>query len=401
MAAMFTTQAIYYVNTVGMDPLQLVLVGTLLEATCFVFEVPTGVVADTYSRRLSVIIGVFLLGIGFALEGLLPFFWAILTAQVVTGVGYTFTSGARQAWLADEVGDENVGPVFLRASQVGRAGAFAGILLGVGLASIWINLTLIVGGLLLISLGVILLFVMQEHGFKPAPREERTTWQSMRGTFTDGLKMVRGRPVLMTLLAVELFAGMASEGFDRLGEAHLLTNFQFPSLGELQLTPVIWFGIIEIAMLLLGIVGTEIVKRRVNTNDHRVVARLLIAFSVVRIAAVVAFGLAWGFPMAVATYLVARVFMGMSYPLYDAWLTQSIDSRVRATVLSMHSQVNAFGQIGGGPVIGWIGNTSGIRAAIVATGLLLTPTLPLYASTLRRRKNVQAVHEVEAVVTTQ
>src|SRR5688572_281301 len=234
MTTMFTTQAIYYVNTVGMDPLQLVLVGTLLEATCFIFEVPTGVVADTYSRRLSVIIGVFLLGIGFALEGLLPFFGAILAAQVVTGIGYTFTSGATQAWLADEVGEENIGPVFLRASQVGRVGTFAGILLGVGLASIWINLTLITGGLLLIGLGVILVLVMQEHGFKPAPREERTSWQAMRGTFTDGLKMVRGRPVLMTLLAVELFVGMASEGFDRLGEAHLLTNFQFPSLGEVQ-----------------------------------------------------------------------------------------------------------------------------------------------------------------------
>jgi hypothetical protein len=49
----FTVNLVYLIVRVGLDPLQLVLVGTVLEATCFLFEVPTGVVADRYSRRLS------------------------------------------------------------------------------------------------------------------------------------------------------------------------------------------------------------------------------------------------------------------------------------------------------------------------------------------------------------
>ena len=73
---------IYQVTTVGLNPLQLVLVGTVLEATAFVFEVPTGIVADVYSRRLSIIIGYVLVGLGFVLEGLVPRFEAILLAQV-------------------------------------------------------------------------------------------------------------------------------------------------------------------------------------------------------------------------------------------------------------------------------------------------------------------------------
>ena len=58
---MFTVLAVYYVRAVGMSPLQLVLVGTVLETTILIFEVPTGVVADTFSRRLSVIIGTLIL----------------------------------------------------------------------------------------------------------------------------------------------------------------------------------------------------------------------------------------------------------------------------------------------------------------------------------------------------
>jgi len=90
----FTVNLLYLATVVGLSPLQLVLVGTVLEATCFLFEVPTGIVADLYSRRLSIIIGFLLIGAGFILEGSVPTFAAVLATQVLWGIGYTFTSGA-------------------------------------------------------------------------------------------------------------------------------------------------------------------------------------------------------------------------------------------------------------------------------------------------------------------
>src|SRR5262245_65619797 len=95
--------AIYYVQVVGMNPLQLVLVGTVLQITAFLFEVPTGIVADVYSRRLSVIVGELLIGLCFVIEGTVPMFAAILLAEIVRGVGGTFISGALSAWITDEI----------------------------------------------------------------------------------------------------------------------------------------------------------------------------------------------------------------------------------------------------------------------------------------------------------
>src|SRR5262245_52818194 len=118
MALTFTVTAIYRLQVVHLDPFLLVLVGTVLGATCFLFEVPTGVVADTFSRRLSVILGTFFLGIGMAMEGVFPLFAAVLLGQVVAGIGYTFLSGAFEAWIADEVGEEHLGRVFTRNQQV-------------------------------------------------------------------------------------------------------------------------------------------------------------------------------------------------------------------------------------------------------------------------------------------
>ena len=92
-----TVAMVYRIEEVGLDPLRLVLLGTALEVAVLVFEVPTGVLADTYGRRRSVITGFLLMGSGFALEGAIPTFAAVLAAQAVWGVGYTFISGALEA----------------------------------------------------------------------------------------------------------------------------------------------------------------------------------------------------------------------------------------------------------------------------------------------------------------
>ena len=112
--------SVYRIVEVGLDPLELVLVGTVLEVAVFLFEVPTGIVADVYGRRLSLVLGSLLVGAAFIVEGLVPLFWSVLFAQVLFGVGATFRSGAWPAWIADEVGSEGVGRVYLRGSQASR-----------------------------------------------------------------------------------------------------------------------------------------------------------------------------------------------------------------------------------------------------------------------------------------
>src|SRR5690554_4277442 len=114
-----TVSSVYRIQDAGLNPFQLLLVGTALEAAVFLFEIPTGVVADVYSRRTSIIIGMGLIGAGFMLEGAFPVLATILLAQVVWGIGYTFTSGAEQAWIADELGEAGIGRVYMRGAQFG------------------------------------------------------------------------------------------------------------------------------------------------------------------------------------------------------------------------------------------------------------------------------------------
>ena len=104
-----------------MDPLQLVLTGTFMEIAYFLFEVPTGVVADSYSRRTSVIVAQVIMGISFVVTGLVTNVPLILAAAALMGFGWTFKSGAIDAWLADEVGQDRLGHEYQRGAQVAES----------------------------------------------------------------------------------------------------------------------------------------------------------------------------------------------------------------------------------------------------------------------------------------
>jgi len=189
----FTVTAVYYVTEVGMSPLQLVLVGTLMEVSIFVFEVPTGIVADTYSRRLSIVIGTAVMGVAVILFGALGDVWPILAANALWGFGHTFTSGAFDAWLADEVGQERLAGIYLRGAQVGRVAALAGIGASVGLALVDLRLPIVVAGAGGIVLALFFALTMRETGFTPLPREERGSFAQMAHTGRQGGRRIRHR----------------------------------------------------------------------------------------------------------------------------------------------------------------------------------------------------------------
>jgi len=379
-ATMFTSMTVYLVQTVMLDPLQLVLIGTVLEGSILVFEVPTGVMADTFSRRLSVIIGTLISGIGFIFMGAVPAFWAILMGNLLWGLGYTFTSGATEAWLAGEVGEENVSKVYVRSGQIGRIMGLVGMPLSAILASIWLPLPILVGGSIIVLLGLFMVFAMPETAFQPHPGEH-TLLGSVKGmgsTLKAGFNVVRGRPLLAALLVVELFIGAASEGFDRLGDAHLLQNFTFPEVGNLE--PVAWFSILGVAGTLLSLAITALAQKRLEEagKDPIRSARYLLVLTALSTICVVAFTFAPGFSVAVAALLVRGAFGSLIGPLYNSWLVQSTEPATRATVISLIGQSNALGQVAGGPGVGAIGKHFSMRAALTTSAILSLPILYFY-----------------------
>ena len=384
----FVASSLYQVTVAGLTPLQLVLVGTALEISAFVFEIPTGIVADIYSRRLSIIIGYLLMGLGFLIEGFFPAFLPILLAQVVWGLGYTFTSGASEAWISDEIGEEKANSLFLRATSVGLYAS----LLGIGLAALvgGQNTALPIrwGGLGIVLIGVVLSLTMPETGFKPTPRENRDTWEQMVHTFKEGIAAVRARPRLMTVLSIGLFYGLYSEGFDRLWVKHIIDTFELPVF--FAGNQIAFFSALKALGTVMTILVMRPIEKGLDTSKPQAIGRAMLFVTGAISASLIGFAFSPLLGLTLSAFLLIMILRRVAAPLYTSWVNQKLDSRTRATVLSISGQVDAIGQIAGGPSVGLIAKLISVVAAISTSGLLLSPALFLVG-----RANAQSQEQVE------
>jgi DHA3 family tetracycline resistance protein-like MFS transporter len=370
--------------------------GTAMEAAVFLFEVPTGVVADTYSRRLSLVIGYLGMGLAWLAVGLVSAPWLIIALWAAWGLAYTFTSGAEEAWIADEVGADKVGPIFLRAARWGQAGAVVGLVLQVAVGTQSLRAGVILGGVFTILCGLGCILFMPETGFRRRSREERASaLVELRTTAMAGARFAWAAPVIVLLAGVEVFMGASSEAFDRLKEAHFLRDVGLPAVGSLD--PVVWFGLFWLVGMLLNIAAIGSLIKSVERGGRQTVAYFLFGFTAIELVAMLFFALTGSTWLAVAALLGVFFCRNMQGPLYNTWLNEQItDSSVRATVISLTGQANAIGQAGGGPVLGAVGNVWGIRAALTLGAAAIAPALGLYARAIAHHGREPELEELPA-----
>ena len=381
-----TVMIVYHIEIVHLNPLQLILVGTTLELACFIFEIPTGIVADVYSRKLSIVIGGVLTGVGFILEGSISSFIFVLVAQIVWGLGSTFISGSLEAWIAEEEKNKDLDEIYIKGAQAGQIGAFIGIVLSTVIANFSVRLPIIVSGVLFIILALFLWLYMPENNFKPSAPGDLNTFKKMVYTFKSGLKFVKSKSIIMILLAVTLFYGLSSDGYDRLSNAHFLQDTTLPKLGNLS--SVTWFGIFGILGMILSFIVMHFMAKNLKNEDNRKNGKLLLCINILYISSMLIFALTRNFSLMLIAYLATNTFRIINEPIFSAWLNGHIDDNSRATVLSINGQMNSLGQILGGPIIGIIATNISVSIGIVCTSLLVAPVLVLYIISMIMDKKI-------------
>ncbi|MGE0624060.1 MAG: MFS transporter [Pseudomonadales bacterium] len=373
---MITVSLVFMVEVAGLDPLQMVLVGTVLELSVFLFEVPTGVVADAVSRRLSVIIGHALLGAGFGAMVFWPVFPVILLCQVVWGFGWTFISGAYPAWLTSEVGVGRANEAFLRGAQLGHVGAFVGIGIAIALAHVSLALPIVAGASGIVLLAVAMALFMREDHFEPAAGDERASWGAMGRVLAAGVSEVRGHRLLLLMIAVTATFGAFSEGVDRLFTPFLIERFEFPPLGALD--TVAWWGVIAAVSSAAGLAATTIARRRLDLGRQRRLTGVLAACLGGISVAVLLMASVPGFYAVLGCFWLVGALRSVYDPLMTAWLNRLLPESSRATLFSLFGQSDAVGQVVGGPMLGYAARAFGISTALAAAAVALLPALPLY-----------------------
>jgi DHA3 family tetracycline resistance protein-like MFS transporter len=132
------------------------------------------------------------------------------------------------------------------------------------------------------------------------------------------------------------------------------------------------------------------VEKRLDTSQPRAIGRAMFLITGLISAALIGFAISPLLGLALGLYLLIDILRDIVIPLYTAWVNQKLEPNTRATVLSMSGQVDAIGQIAGGPAVGLVARTFSVVAALVTSGLLLSPALFFI-----RRANVQSLEQAE------
>jgi len=396
LAGLFTLSAsvIWGVNTLflldaGLDIFEVFIANAAFTAGMVLFEIPTGVVADTSGRRRSFLLSAVTLLIGTlgyvaiaAFGGGLVLF---VVASLALGLGYSFYSGAVEAWLVDALKATGyhgqLERVFARGEMVSGAAMLVGSVGGGVLGNVDLAWPFLVRALLLGAVFVVGLLVMHDVGFTPRTTRLSAMPTEMHRVLSASLQFGwRARPVRL-LMIVSLVQGV-------------FTMWGFyawqPYFLELLGRDAVWVaGVVSALIALSTIGGNALVEFLTRFCGRR--TTLLLASMAVLAAAAVGVGLVESFWPALALLLVLSAADGVGMPVQQAYLHEVIPSSQRATVASSVSLVGSAGGIAGQLGLGYIARAQSVAAGYVTGGLAMLLALPPLLLLRRMREQADVI----------
>ena len=362
--------SLYLVVDARLSPLELVLIGTAQQLTSIAFEIPTGVMADTVSRKWSIVVAHLLMGTGMLLTGLVTDFWALMAAQMLWGLSWTFSSGADVAWLTDELNQpEKVDGVLIASARFDQLGAACGLVVfGVLAWGTELATAIVAAGSAMLALGVFVAFRFTERNFEPT-RERRLS--RSESILRGGIGLVRGDRTILLVFAATLLVNGAAEVAGRL-EVKQLVELGFPEAPQ----PIVWLTVLGLVTLVLAAVALRIVEARIKGVG--VARRVYAAACAVGALGLVVLALAPNVTMALAGILLVR---SITWPLTRTvgviWVNRRTTSEVRATVQSLLAQAEYAGEIALGLSLGGLAQLAGLPFAFIGASALLALTTAL------------------------
>jgi hypothetical protein len=214
---------------------------------------------------------------------------------------------------------------------------------------------------------------MPERGFVRGQYASRVS--AFTSTFRGGSRAIRGNRFLLLIMAVTFFSGAASEGLDRLWEAHLYTVRRLPDLGGFS--RLYWFALIAGVATALSVGALSLARRWVERESDRALATTSVVLTTAIAGGCVLFGLSPVIGIAIGAYWAVRIARNVLHPTMTVWVVRHSEPAVRATVLSMEGQSHSIGEIAAGPFAGLVGRLVSIPAALVASGIVQAVAVPL------------------------
>ena len=369
------TYGVYAVRHGQLEAYQLILIGTAMELAVFMAEVPTGIMADRYSRKGSILIGLFVMSASIAIVGLSPTFTGIGLGMFSWGIGYSFISGAQEAWLSDEIGETKANKAFIKAAQWQMAGGVLSIIPSIVLAGINPRLPFITAAFFYASLMFFLLGHMPEKGFIRRASSMKGSvsilpegfWSRLKTNHLMFIGIVTSVCIGVTMETSMRFMPHIMLNLQDMPNIPFMNYFTFGMTGDAESSELGWFGIIKGGGYLAALFGTFLVGKVVKTERLLSVSRALTFSTLILGLSALVFGAANGFLLALFSYWLLIAVEESMYPLRVAFVNRGVQSSERATLISIISQSSSFGEMSAGPIMAIISVARSVSFALITS----------------------------------
>lgn len=348
-----------------------------------IFEIPTGVIADLRGRRMSYLLGVFTLTISTLLYLYMWYvsasFWAWALSSMLLGLGFTFFSGAVEAWLVDALAandfKEKLESVLAKGEIVEGSAMLTGSIAG-GLIAQMTNLGVpyIVRALLLVLNFAAAFLLMKDEGFKPT--QDKSLTREIKVILAGSVKYgIRNPPIRWLMFAAPFTGGVTIYAFYAMQPYLLELYGDKEAYGIAGLAAAIVAGAQIAGGLLVPFVGKLF---------HRRTAVVLTAYVISTIVLAVV-GFVPNFWIVVTLLILWGLMFSAVTPVRQSFLNGLIPSEQRATVLSFDSVFGSAGGVVIQPVLGKVADVWSYPASYVFSAVFQSFAIP-FAWLARREK---------------
>jgi MFS transporter, DHA3 family, tetracycline resistance protein len=392
--------SVYLVADAHLRAPELVLIGVAQAAVALLSEVPAGILADTFSRKWSLVVSHALMGTAMLTTPMVSGFTLLMLTQMLWGLSWTFATGADVAWVSDELGDpDRIPEVLIRAEQAQLTGTVAGLATVGGLA--WLTgrtTAMALTGAAMLALGLYVVMAFREHRLPAGRRPPRSTppptpllqplspppgaelplgagpsrsavpARSAAAILADGLRRVRRSRVLTAVVAATFLVNGVADAFGRLYPLRLLA-------GAPAVDPTLWFTGLGVLMCLAGAGALRLARPRIG-RPHTV-RRGYVAAAAVAAAGIAGLAIASGPIGGSLAVLLAAGALPLTRSFGTVWVNGQTPGAIRATVHSLVAQAEYAGKILCGLTIAFVAGHTSLPVALAACAALLVLAISL------------------------
>lgn len=367
-----------YLFTRGFSLAELGILEGVFHLTAFIMEIPTGLIADLWGRKLSRLLGriTFLISLGILF--LSQSFFLQLIGFIITAIGYNLESGAGEALLYDsmkELGiEEQYKKIAGKNNFVDWMGGTLSFLIG-GYFAVHLGYTWVfIPSIFIVLISILVTSIMHEPSLvlHEQTRLRKMGWvKAMAVQTMESLKVIKEKPriAFLILFSELIFMFLTSLFF------YLQTYWKGNGWNEFQIGLV--FAGSGVLSAFSGLKGEQI-EKEIGERGILLFAPILLLVAL------------WGIALTSFTpffFIITGFVDGILYVAIQDYLNKMIPSERRATVLSFQSMSFSLYMVIFFPVIGFFGDRYGLKYAFI--GLAITGTVMYMVYLWITRKNVK------------